>query len=419
MRISNLHIFNLANNSMADINQSLIKTQEQLSTGKKVLSSADDPVAMSRIQQLTQNLSVIEQYNKNISLAENNLSLEEATLNGVNNLIQRIEELSVQAGNTGTLSTGDYSALQSEVGTRLDELLNLVNTQNVNGDYIFSGYQSDSPAFSGNALNGYRFDGDEGQMALKIDHTTLLEVSDSGKDLFVNIPAENNSVVTSANPNNRSNPPLSLSIGEVVDQAAYDLFYPEDIVITFNQDSDVAPAGKNFTVTERSSGKVIEANHRYTEGEELIYHGVSVRITGNPASAEPGVNGDQLFIDSSNTQNLLNIVRNFYNAMEAYDGSTASREQLESIVAETITNLSSAQEVISEAVTRIGARNNTLESTKALHSDSELVTKEILSDLQDVDYAEAASQLSAQTLVLQAAQASFLKISGLTLFSRL
>ena len=130
MRISTLHIFNLANNSMADANQALVRTQEQLSTGKRVLSAADDPVASTRIQQLNDTVSLVDQYNKNITLAENNLSAEETTLDSINNLVQRIEELAVQAGNTAVLSEGEYSAIASEVDARVDELFSLVNTRN-------------------------------------------------------------------------------------------------------------------------------------------------------------------------------------------------------------------------------------------------------------------------------------------------
>ena len=107
MRISSLHVFNIARNSMADATQAINKTQEQLSSGKKVLSAADDPVAATRIQQLNDTLANVEQYNKNITIAENNLSLEETTLNSATTLLQRVRELAVQAGNTGTLSTSE------------------------------------------------------------------------------------------------------------------------------------------------------------------------------------------------------------------------------------------------------------------------------------------------------------------------
>ena len=421
MRISTLHIFNLANNNISEASRAIVKTQEQLSTGKKVITAADDPVAATRIQQLTNTISVIDQYTKNITLAENNLSLEETTLRSVNNLVQRISELAVQAGNTASLSETEYSALASEVDARLDQLLDLTNTRNANGDYIFSGYKSESPAFVGDNRNGFSFVGDEGHINIKVDNNTTVQASDSGKGVFVDIPSATHTISTSANPNNRSNPPVSISVGNIVDQEVYDDFYPEDIIITFNEDTDVIPAAKNFTVTERSTGKIIEANHNYVSGEELIYNGVSVRIVGDPASANgaSGLGGDQLFIDSANTQDILTTLMRFKDVMNDFDGTSAARDRLEDVVANTLATLSNTEEAISSTVTKIGARMNTLDSTKEQHVDVTLVSNSILSDLQDLDYSEAASRLSSQTLVLQAAQASFLRISELNLFSRL
>ncbi|ODS23809.1 flagellar hook-associated protein 3 [Candidatus Endobugula sertula] len=421
MRISTLHTFNIANNNMAKVNQEIAKTQEQLSTGKKVLSAADDPVASTRMQQLIDNISSIEQYKKNITLSKNNLVAEEEALNSVNNLVQRVEELAVQAGNTATLSASEYSALAAEVDIRINELVGLANTRNSNGDYIFSGYKSNSPAFVGDSVNGFSFQGDEGSINIKVDNNSFVQSSDSGKALFVDIPSANNTVNTSISPSNRSNPPLSISIGEVVDQIAYDDFYPEDMVISFNDDNDINPPGKNFTITEKSTGKVIESNHRYVSGEQLTYHGVAVRIVGNPASNDTGSGliGDKLFIDSSNNQDILTTLMRFRDALNAFDGSQMTRDRVRSVVASTLSNLDSTQDTIAETVTKIGARINTLDSTEEQHFDTELVSNTILSDLRDVDYAEAASRLSAQTLVLQAAQATFLRITKLNLFSRL
>ncbi|MFT5118359.1 MAG: flagellar hook-associated protein 3 FlgL [Kiritimatiellia bacterium] len=421
MRISNLHIYNLANNSMAEANKEIVKTQQQLSTGKRVLTAADDPVAATRIQQLTDNMSMIEQYNKNIAFAEDNLATEEAALTSVTNLVQRMKELAVQAGNTASLSETEYDVLATEVDARLEELVSIANTRNANGDYIFAGYKSQTPAFSGDNVNGFRYMGDEGTNKIKVDNNTFVESSHSGKSIFVDVPSVENTIITSVNPNNRSMPPISISIGEVVDQQAYDDFYPEDIVITFNDDTNVSPPVKNFTVTEKSTGKIIAENQAYVAGAELVYNGVSVRITGNPASADTGanLNGDQLFVNSTSTQDVLTTLMRFRDAMQAVDGTQASRDLVAASVATTLDNLSHLENSVSKTVTDIGTRMNTLDNTKEQHLDTELVSKIILSDLRDLDYAEAASRLSSQTLILQAAQASFLRISELNLFSRM
>ena len=533
MRISSLQIFNIANNGMADANKAIVKTQEQLSTGRRVLNPSDDPVAATKIMQLTEELANIEQYQKNIDIATNNLVAQESILNGVNNLIQRIQELAVQAGNTATLSTNEYRALANEVDARLDELQNLLNTQNANGDYIFGGYKSGSEPFVGSASTGFRYVGDDGQQKIKVANNTEVASSDSGKSIFLDIDSGNNTVTTYASPANRSNPPVEISVGQVVDQALYDEFYPEDIIITFNANSDITPAGQNFTATERSTGRIIVENQRYSAGAAIEIQGVSVRLSGTPVSGTPAtpatrlfgadsaptftipivapatetfeitvngrtrtltidspvtnatelaavlndtgngnaailaslglvvdtggirsesganfrisggsatldaalglststqsnstdgvraVPGDQVFIDSSNKQDILTTLARFSQAMKDYDGSQDSRESLQDVVSSTLTNLGNAQTSVLEAMSVTGARFNTLESTQALHQDTELVSKELMSQLRDIDYAEAATRLSAESLVLQAAQSSFVRVSQLTLFSQL
>lgn len=405
---------------MANANKEIYKTNEEISTGIRVRSAADDPVAAIRINNLSNYLDTIDQYKKNIIAAENSLALEESSLNASQNIMQRIEELAVQAGNTAILSEAEYDAISAEIANRTDELLSLMNTQDSNGTYIFSGYQSDSPAFSGNLTNGFAFEGDEGTTSIRVDSNTYVDASDSGKALFVDVPSSQNAARATVPDSNRSSPGIEITTPIVVDQNAYDDFYPEDMVIQFNEDSNITPAAKNFTITERSSGKVLLADQPYTSGGEITVEGLRFNISGAPISADTGANnGDQVFVDSSDTQDVLVTIQKFYNAMQAFDGSSDSREALEQVIGETITNISNAQESVNQALTGIGARNNTLQSVKELHTDTDLVTREVLSDLRDTDYAEATTRLSAQTFVLQATQASFLTIRDLNLISQI
>ena len=399
----------------------LAKLQEQLSTGKRVLTPADDPVASTKIIELNQNLARIKQYNNNINIVENNLQLEESTLDSVRDLMQRVREIAVQAGNTATYSKSEYKSLAAEVDARLDELLNLVNTRNAGGDYIFAGYKGADRPFVGDASSGFRYEGNDGQTFIKVSDGAKIATSDSGKNLFVDIPAANNSVRTSPSAANAAEPPGRISMGQVVDQAAYDAFYPEDMVITFQLDSDVVPPAKNFTITERSTGNVIQPyqNYLYTPGEEFVVNGVSVNITGTPASAAAGGAGDRFFIDSSPSQDILTTLARFSDAMKRVDGTVESKDFLSRTVEDTLNGINNAQVNVLETTSNLGARFNSLQSTRDLHLDTELVSREILSELQDLNYAEAATRLSAQTLVLDAAQATFVRVSQLSLFGRL
>ncbi|VUD56470.1 Flagellar hook-associated protein 3 [Thalassocella blandensis] len=529
MRISSLQIFNIANGSMAKSNQELVKTQEQLSSGKRVNRPSDDPVAATKIMSLSAELASLDQFNKNIDIATNNLNMEETTLNGVNNIITRIQELAVQAGNTATLTQSEYKSIAAEVDTRLDELKNLLNSKNANGDYIFGGYKSTQPPFQGSAQNGFSYEGDEGQHYIKISSSTTIAASDSGKKIFVDVQSENHTVHTYASTSNQSDPPAQISVGQIVDQAEFDEFYPKDMVVTFNADNAISPPGKNFTITERSTGRVVLGNERFVAGQEVEVNGVSFRLSGAPVSggaatpatrnfgadvaatfpqtfAAPnnsvritvagrsetltltgtvnnaselatminannsaaltalgvtvndsgftmpsgvdfringgsavtdsafGLNtaigtnsvdgelatpGDRLFIDSTDKQDILTTFARFSEAMKSFDGSNEGRDALSDIVASTISNLGHAQTSVLEVTSAIGGRINTLESTTTLHLDAQLVTETVLSELRDIDYAEAATRLSTQSLILQAAQSAFIRVSQLSLVNQL
>ena len=230
MRISSLQVFNIADKNMARVNQEVIETQEKMSTGKRVLTPADDPVAATKIMQITQSLAITAQYQKNIDIAENNLTLEESALSSVNSLLQRTQELALKAGNTATLSVDEYKVLASEVDEQIKEMLNLVNTKNANGDYIFGGYKTAREPFQGEASTGFRYIGDEGQQFIKVANNTSVAATDSGKRAFVDVQSNNNTISTYAGPGNTSSPAASINIGRVVNQAEYDEFFPKDMV---------------------------------------------------------------------------------------------------------------------------------------------------------------------------------------------
>ncbi len=413
MRISSMQIFNIANKSMANASQAVAQTQEQMSSGKRVMTAADDPVAATKIMQLNGELASIEQYNKNIDIAKNNLVLEETILSNVNQLMTRMQELAVRGGNTATLTTSQYTALAQEVDSRLDELQNLMNSQNSNGDYIFGGFKSKDEPFVGDAHSGFEYRGDSGQQFIKVANNTTVAASDSGKDIFMNTASAEKTFNTFSGVTNTS--AATISVGQVVDQDAYDAFYPDDIVLTVNFDG----TNYSYTATRESDGATIVgengplANQSYMPGEEIEINGTSVRIMGTPSD------GDQFMIESSEKQDPLTTLARFSDAMKSFDGTPESKENIANIVATTLKNLENIQSSVSETVTSIGARINTLESTHMMHLDTKVVTTEVLGDIEALDYAEATTRLAAQSMVLQASQQSFIRVSQLTLFSLL
>jgi len=534
MRVSTSQIYSIADVGMRNAQHSINKTSEQIATGKRVLSPADDPVAATGILRLNQQLGRLDQFDKNIDAAENSLNREEVALDSIANLMQRMKELTVQAGNTGVNSSSDYKAMAAEVDSRIEELLNLQNTRNSSGQYIFGGHQGGEKPFSADGGGNFSYHGDEGQLRLQVSDTVTVPVSDSGKRLFVDVPSSHNTFDTRPASSNQAQPPGQISVGEIVDQEAYDEFYPRGMRVTFNAPESVSPPTMNYTITD-DRGKVLVANEPYSAGNPIELNGIRFDITGSPYPGEPATpasldfgavagvdfsagtdtvtltvggrsetlvldreinsaadladalnstvetlagsgadrnaarlanlgitadasglsvangrnitvrngsadtdavfgfdtqndgtastngeraqSGDSFLIESSNKQGLLTTLSRLSEAMKSVEDNPQSKAELGKTIAKTLDNLDNAQTRLMEVQGEVGARLNTLESSRDLNADTRFHSKELLSDLEDLDYAEASTRLQMESMVLSAAQQSFVKVSGLSLFN--
>ncbi|MBB6523489.1 flagellar hook-associated protein FlgL [Pseudoteredinibacter isoporae] len=416
MRISSIQTFTTSVNRIVDLTGQVGKTQSQISAGTRILQPSDDPVNAAKILDLQRELDSRDQYIKDINLLENRAKLEEATLKTVNDTLIRVRELTTQAGN-GALIQSDKEAIAAELKQRLDELKNLMNTKDTSGEYLFAGYKGNTEPFVDTGNRNFLFEGDEGQRYIQISNTVSIPASDSGKDIFVDIKSAQNTFTTLASDSNTAVPPATVSVGVVVDQEAYDEFYPEDIIIEFQNPDERTlvglPAQANFNIISKSDGRVLKENQPFISGKPIEINGVQVQIEGNPNT------GDTFLIESSENQGLLTSVSRLIYGLETLGTSDEDKKAYNQLIEDSINNLKSAENSILETRAEIGARLNTMDSTRKLHEDLKLVSTELLSDIRDLDFAQASSQLSFESFVLQAAQQSYVKIAGLSLFNSL
>ena len=190
MRISTIQAFN---NSVSGISRNyadLTRTQAEISAGKRLLTPADDPVGAVRLLQLNQEQALNSQYKSGITAAKNSLQQEETILNSVGTVIHRIREIAVQAGNGG-LDASDKNALATELAQREDELLNLLNSRDASGKYLFSGSQGDTQPFVRNPDGTYSYNGDEGPVSY-----THLRAHETGRNLVCRLLLEKKKNIT-------------------------------------------------------------------------------------------------------------------------------------------------------------------------------------------------------------------------------
>lgn len=187
VRVATAHIYSQAVDVMLKKQVELSHTELQLASGERILKPSDDAAGTVQILDLKEAQSKLTQYQRNADAVNARLSQEETALEGVGNLLQRVRELAVQ-GNSDTMSQSDRSALATEIRQHIDNFLQLANSQDANGDYVFSGYKTDVKPFDHDGVGGFTYNGDAGQRVLKIGDSREVAMGDPG-DIFMDIAA--------------------------------------------------------------------------------------------------------------------------------------------------------------------------------------------------------------------------------------
>ncbi len=201
MRIATSTIYQLATQALLNQQAALAKTQNQIATGKRVQTPADDPVAAVQLHELARAQAQYQQYDKNSTAVTGRLQIEEQALADAGTVLQRARELVVQA-NTATLNDSDRKSIATELRSRLDELLSIGNRKDANGEYLFAGYSTASQPFARGASGSVQYAGDSGARRVEVEPTLQVQDSDPGSQLFMNIPAGNGLFVTGASSGN-------------------------------------------------------------------------------------------------------------------------------------------------------------------------------------------------------------------------
>lgn len=408
-RISLSQIFSRGLSGILNVQTQVAKTQQQISTGQRVLTPSDDPIASSRILQLESEQARTAQYQKNIDGATTSLNMEESQLEAFGNILTLIREKVVQAGD-GALSYSDRQAIAEELETRLGEMGALANSRSPSGEYIFGGYKGEQEPFV-RVGNNYTYRGDDGQRFLQIASSTQVATNDSGNAIFMAIQQSNVSVAAAAG--NTSS--ATISRGRVVDEAAFNTAFPGPTsTYQINVTGFTAPDQYTYDVVDSSAANVV-TGATFTANQPFTFGGTEFRIVGDPTGTAPAV-GDSFTLTPPATQSVFATVGKIVDGLRAYTDSSTDKLRLEDLVGETLDNLTNGEDNINVVRSRVGARLNTLESTADLHQGTDLVNQKVLADVRDIDYAESISKLTQENFVLQAAQQSFAKIAGLSLF---
>ncbi len=400
MRISTSQTFDSALQNMLTQQARLLQTQNQVGTGLRVLTPSDDPAASVRVADIESNLAVISQYRANAVAAEAQLGLEDITLSNVNNILQRASELTVQAAN-GTNSDQSRGAIAAELRERLNELVDLANTRDAAGEYIFAGNNVTTQPFavSGSTVS---YSGDQAQRLLQVGEGTRVAVRDSGARVFLSVPAGNGRIDAQVAGGNAG----TLVVNGY---SATGSFTPDNYTLSFSQPTPADPI--TYTVTDGAAAVV--ASGTWVEGDGVQFAGVQLEFLGVPAD------GDSVSITPSGRRDMFAIVEELVTALETPRSDDQAGAVQQNAINKALTELDQALTHVNDVRASVGARLNIVDSQRSINEDFEFQLQTSLSETRDLDYAEAISRFNEQLVSLQAAQQTYVRIQDLSLFNLL
>jgi flagellar hook-associated protein 3 FlgL len=431
IRISTNTLFDQGIGTISDRQRSLLDAQQKVSTGRRVVTPADDPIAAGRILDLSQAKAATTQFIENAGSASASLAVSEQSLQGVIRSLQDVRSTIISAGNA-TLGDSGRAILARELRGNYQELLSLANATDGQGNYLFAGYRGQTQPFSESAPGTVQYAGDQGQRLLQISASRYVPISDAGSEIFQRIRTGNGDFAAAAAVGNTGTG--TIGIGALTDPAAWNANgNPANFTIRFDVNGATNPATTTYDLVDNVSGNSLltgaaasatgpylrtftpgsAINLRSQGAEPAFDFGATVSVGGNPVDA------DVFTVSQSPTQSVFATVNNLITALSTTISTPAQNAKLTNDLGAALANIDQAINRSLDVQTAIGSRMKEIDATEATNIDLGLQFEESASNLRDVDYAKAISDLTLQRTLLEAAQKSFVQVQGLSLFNLL
>lgn len=397
MRVATSTIQQTALSAMLRQQALLARTQNEVASGARVQTPADDPIAAARIVEIERTLAANARFAANGDAAANRLSYEERALADVSNSLQRLQELALQANN-GIVDRNSRRMIAAEMRARVAEIVDIANRQDVNGEYLFAGLRSGTRPFERTG-GGVEYRGDAASRLVQVASSQFVTIGHSGFEVFMDI-AEGNGTFTTAVGSANSGAGV-INPGSVLDPGAW---VADEYAIVFTTPSE-------YEIRD-SAGSLVRSG-TYQSDAEIGFRGISVRISGTPAA------GDRFEVGAAGRRDLFAALDALVATVESDTATAAQRARFGSEIAGSIAQLGASLDHLARIRAEVGSRLAAIESASSAREDLEVESRAVLSSLRDVDYAEAITRMNQQLVSLQAAQQSYTRIARLSLFDYL
>lgn len=419
MRLSTSEISQSSINSILNQQSQLNHIQQELSTGRSIVTPSDNPAGAAQALGLQSAIDTNSQYQSNGNAATASLNLEQSTLTQAINVLQSVRTLTLQ-GNNGTQSNQSRASIATQVNQELKQLLSLSNTQDSNGNYIFAGSKTNTQPFSENASGGFTYAGDAAQHFVQIDSSRQIATNDPGSNVFKEIPAGNGTfTVSTGTPATATTPAVAntgsgvAGPGSVTNISDY---HGGTYTIKFT-----GPKTYDVYSGSASTGTLISSNNTYTSGSAIkitdntsgtpASKGIEVTITGSPAA------NDTFTLAPSGQQSVFQTLQSIANSLNTPTAnSPPAATALHNTLNQQLASLDQALNNMVNVQASVGSRQSAITSQQTLQQNWGVQLKSAQSKIQDVNVTSAISQFQLELTALQASQKTYTQVQGLSLF---
>jgi flagellar hook-associated protein 3 FlgL len=396
MRVSTNQIFRAGLTGVVDQQSRLARSQQNLMTGLRVNTAADDPAAAATAATLDHRVNDIAQYDRNIGAARASLEVQELALGRVTDRMHRLREIAIAAENA-VLSPRDLGSFAIEVAQIRDEMLDLANSRDSAGRYAFAGYQAQTRPFT-DVAGSVVYAGDDGLRELQVGSSRFVVASEPGNRVFEGIRPGNGTYRIDLNPANSG----SAVIRDEGLQPAGGFAGNYEIRFT---------ADDTFDVVDLASGATLLAGQAFVSEQVISFAGAQVSIEGETRA------GDTFSVAASIPTSYFGVVDELHGALTNATTDAPGQARLSQALNGSIRDLDQSMDHLLSARGRLGARLGSLDSQENSNADLDQVSRQALSSLRDLDYAEAITEFNRYMTGLQAAQQSFARMQDLSLFN--
>ncbi|OOE80162.1 flagellar hook-associated protein 3 [Salinivibrio sp. ML198] len=392
-RIASFHNYQSVSNDIMRQNVKVQDNQEQMATGKRVITSGDDPVSSIYIQNFRQQDEQIDQFIDSITLARNRQTREEIAIDESEQLMDGAKR-KVMAMINGSLSVEDRTAHRQDLQGMFDNFMDLVNTKDESGNFLFSGTQTSTQPFYRDSQGNVRYAGDSYFRTAQVAPAVEVPTSDPGDKLFMEID----------NPFGDYQPEYDLEDGSLLLMAKAENTNDAD-TSNYSMSFDVNASG-DTTYSLMQDGTEVSAG-LYDPQNGVEWNTLKMTFEGE---MKPG---DTINLERQDSFNVFDSFKNGAALSYADIDDASATAELHQVTEQ----FAAAFKHLNKARSEVGTRLTTLDRQESMHKDFKLVLNRSLGTMEDLDYTQAAIDMNEDMLALQASQQAFAKTKDLSLFN--